>query len=66
MGHLATVSSFVSDMLKINKGEDVDKEEFEYFVKVTIDSVTEVTSKMEKLLELAHKYGMSPCVIRNK
>jgi signal transduction histidine kinase len=64
MGHLATVSSFVSDMLKINKGEVVDKEEYEYFVKVTIDSVTEVTSKMEKLLELAHKYGSEP--IRNQ
>jgi signal transduction histidine kinase len=64
MGHLASVASFISDTLKVNKGEIIDKDEFQYFLKVTTESVAEVTTKMERLLELAYTYGSEP--MRNK
>lgn len=56
----------VSDMLKENKGviKDQDKDDFHYFIELTISSATEVTSKMEKLLELSETYGDDP--MRNK
>ena len=54
----------VSDMLKEHKGIIKDKDDFNSFVKLTINNATEVTSKMEKLLELAEIYGDDP--MRNK
>ena len=54
----------VSDMLKDNKGVIKDQDDFRFLIKLTIDSATEVTSKMEKLLELSETYGDDP--MRNK
>jgi len=56
--------TIVSDMLKENEGIIKDKEDFNYFVKSAINNATEVTSKMEKLLELSAIYGDDP--MRNK
>ena len=56
--------TIVSDMLKENKGVIKDQDDFHSFVELTINGATEVTSKMEKLLELAETYGDDP--IRNK
>lgn len=60
MGHFTSCAEFISDILKVNKGEISDIEEFQYFVKVVTDSVTEVTTKMERLLELAKTFGDDP------
>jgi signal transduction histidine kinase len=60
MGQFTSCASFISNMLKVNKGEINDIEEYQYFVKVVTDSVTEVTTKMERLLELAQTFGDDP------
>jgi signal transduction histidine kinase len=60
MGHFTSCASFISNILKVNKGKINDIEEFQYFVKVVTDSVTEVTTKMERLLELAKTFGDDP------
>ena len=54
----------LSEILKESKGEIKETEDFHSLIKSTIDSVTEVTSKMDKLLELSETYGDDP--IRNK
>jgi signal transduction histidine kinase len=53
-------ATIVSNMLKENKGVIKDQDDFQSFVELTINGAKEVTSKMEKLLELAETYGDDP------
>jgi len=50
----------ISDMLKGHKGKSNTKEDFHNLVKLTINSATEVTNKIEKLLELSETYADDP------
>jgi two-component system sensor histidine kinase ChiS len=50
----------ISDMLKVYKDEVKIKDDVHSLIKLTVDSAEEVTSKMEKLLELSETYGDDP------
>lgn len=53
-------ASLISNMLEESDGVIKDTKDFQSLINMTIKSVTKVTSKMERLLELSRLYGEEP------